>query len=529
MGIPAYFSFIARNHTVVIKRLEALSKRKKSNFLLDCNSIIYDTVREINKGDNFEERLIAKVCDKIQNYVNLAKPTNLVYIAFDGVAPFAKMDQQRHRRYKSWFEKEMKCEITSKPEEEEWNTVQITPGTSFMKKLSAYVKQRFKTKMKVAGQKRLVRTIVSTSEEVGEGEHKLYDHMRRFPDDYAETTTLVYGLDADLIMLTMSHLHICSELYLYRESPSFIKSISKSLDPNELYILDVPQLSHIISSTLNMPSSDYTFLCFLLGNDFIPHIPAINIRSTGMDILMSTYTTLVNTDEDLLCQNGKVMWPNVNKLISALAEKEHKYLLAEYERRYLCEKRGANKKDGVMSYEEAYFNMIPSFERNKEKFINPKKVGWRERYYRVLFDVTHEKEIKHICLRYMEILEWTHKYYTMGCVSWDIHYPYMYAPLLQDLEKYVPTINIEQCDSSIKECPYDELFQLSYVLPRNSLYLLPGRFQKMLLESHADWYSMNCDFTWAFCKYFWECHVEFPEIDKNELKHLINDYKRYTE
>jgi 5'-3' exonuclease len=61
----------------------------------------------------------------------------LVYIAFDGVAPVAKLNQQRERRYKSWYQNEMMRHVTKKTEVDPFNTAAITPGTPFMKELNA--------------------------------------------------------------------------------------------------------------------------------------------------------------------------------------------------------------------------------------------------------------------------------------------------------------------------------------------------------------------------------------------------------
>ena len=104
MGIPAYFAYIAKNHVKIIKKLHYLSK--VNNLLFDCNSIIYDAIRELEKEnkDLTEQMIFELICKKVEQYIYLVKPTNVIYIAFDGVAPVAKLEQQRTRRYKSSFE-----------------------------------------------------------------------------------------------------------------------------------------------------------------------------------------------------------------------------------------------------------------------------------------------------------------------------------------------------------------------------------------------------------------------------------------
>ena len=83
---------------------------------------------------------------------------------------------------------------------------------------------------------------------------------------------------------------------MFRETPEFIKSIDKNLDPNESYILDIPQLSNYIKNDLVVETfnkkyilQDYIFICFLLGNDFLPHFPSLNIRTQGFENIYNTY------------------------------------------------------------------------------------------------------------------------------------------------------------------------------------------------------------------------------------------------
>jgi len=51
--------------------------------------------------------------------------------------------------------------------------------------------------------------------------------------------------------------------------------------------------------------------------------------------------------------------------------------------------------------------------------------------------------------------------------------------------------------------------QLAYVLPKDSLHLLPEKIRERQLKEHGDYYNANHEICWAFCKYFWESHVLF--------------------
>ena len=75
--------------------------------------------------------------------------------------------------------------------------------------------------------------IISGSNIHGEGEHKIFKYIRDYPEKHNGQNTIIYGLDADLIMLSINHLPISPNIYLFRETPEFIKSINSELEPNE--------------------------------------------------------------------------------------------------------------------------------------------------------------------------------------------------------------------------------------------------------------------------------------------------------
>jgi len=533
MGIPAMFSYIVKNYPSIIKKYSK-DILKVDNLYLDCNSIIYDAYSKMEFDkltENVAVSIIKRVIIKIEEYISLINPSKTVIIAFDGVAPVAKLEQQRSRRYKSWYQNEISKIIFKKEKEDVWNTTAITPGTNFMTELNSMVTEHFNTES--YSRLKVDKIFVSGSNKVGEGEHKIFNYIRVNPNKHLTETTIIYGLDADLIMLSINHLPICPNIYLFRETPHFIQSIDSSLEPESNYYLDIPELTNAIISYMNNDREltleqqknkvyDYIFLCFFLGNDFLPHFPAINIRTGGVDKMVNAYkATIGNTDEYIT--DGKIInWNNLRKVVLFLANLEEEFIIKEH--------RSRNNKERFLlpenTPEEKYkkFESTPLYERDIEKFINPVKPNWQSRYYNGLFGLTKtdEDKISDIAVNYIQGLEWTMKYYSTGCPDWRWKYKYNYPPLLQDLIKYIPVFNKSFVPEKTPN-PVSEIVQLCYVLPRSSLHLLPQKLYFELISKHDEWYKGNCDYIWAYCKYFWESHVEMNDINIDELEQFIKE------
>jgi 5'-3' exonuclease len=579
MGIPSYFSYIVKNHSDIIRKLnkDTLKKigGKIDNLYLDSNSIIYDCFYQLVEKytnanatntnpttslpkEGIEQVLIKELCVTIETYIKQIRPVNKVIIAFDGVAPVAKLEQQRNRRYKSYFMRKLEQQYNQtqdKPKSNviSWSTSNITPGTQFMNTMSDHINMYFNQhKTKELGLKTI---IVSSSKTEGEGEHKIFQYIRDYPEYHKKTTTVVYGLDADLIMLTLNHLSVSNQLYLFRETPHFIRQIDSSLDPNMTYMMDIPRLGTIIAEKLSgrntisnktknnkkkqTPNTsltnqdilhlvnDYILICFLLGNDFMPHFPGLNIRTNGIQHMMEAYTETVGRFNYHLSKDGVIHWKNIRRFIGYLAEREDQYIKKEYNIREKWERNNRNNRNNRNTKENNSMQekllSIPTKKREKEKYIDPSKYGWEKRYYNVLFQIDiDDMRLKQICKNFLEALEWTYKYYNTGCCDWRWHYHYNYPPLLKDLIKYIPYFDTEFVVEKPK-FPVSPYTQLSYVLPRSSLNLLPPYIEKMLVKKHSkDWYNnLDITFEWSFCKYFWESHVCLPPISLDILEKEI--------
>jgi 5'-3' exonuclease len=534
MGIPSYFSYIVKKHASIIQKYN--KTKITHNLYLDCNSIIYDVYNSIDADKNdkqFATTIIQRVILKIEEYIALICPQTTVIIAFDGVAPVAKLEQQRARRYKSWYQNELSANILKKgtvSTTDAWNTASITPGTKFMAELNKTINAHFTKKSESE-----LQIIVTDSSQIGEGEHKLFAFIRDNPEKHLNESTVIYGLDADLIMLSINHLAVCPNIFLFRETPHFIQSIDSSLEPNANYVLDIPELATNIVSymsnnlALNAEQRqhriyDYIFLCFFLGNDFLPHFPALNIRTGGIDKLLNAYKATIGQTTDKSLVNGKtIYWHNVRKFIEYLVPLEEEYIVTEHRMR--------NKKERYTIPDETpeqklqKIELIPTYEREMERYINPVKPKWQHRYYYGLFGLESpikDEKIGKICINYLEGLEWTMKYYTTNCPNWRWKYNYQYPPLLQDLIRYIPNSNTEFVPQNPINAVTD-LVQLCYVLPQTSLRLLPPKLYAELMKKYAHWYKGNWNFAWAYCRYFWEAHVEMNEIDIEELEKITKN------
>ena len=491
MGIPAYFKYLTKTYPHILEKNWGSQTLPVQNLFMDCNSIVYDAVHSLSKTAPpntllSNNDIIEQTIFRIHEYIQELKPQNTLFIAFDGVAPLAKMNQQKTRRHKGLF-------VPAFAPKAKWDTTVITPGTPFMKELSVSIQQAFSKKERSL---KIRQIVISTSEEKGEGEHKLFAWLRRQPEPLNDL--YVYGMDADLIMLALLHLpyvHSTGNIRVFRE----YENRALPNKPVEIVFLNGRTLAKCLvqemGSGLSIEASinDYTFLCFFLGNDFMPHFPSMNIRTHGIPKIIEIYNLCRNSTKGLgyfIDSKKRIQWSNVGRFIQECAKHEHEWLLQEYavrdkQAKYLHIRCGTeqDKQDAL--------DNIPLLFRAEELYICPTVPEWQDRYYNTLFyslegglDKTNSP--KHICQTYLEGLAWTWNYYSNENRDWRWMYPYNYPPLFQDLRRFFQEPG---------EFPKTEAFspeeQLDYVMPK------PGT---VITGSH---------FRWAFCRYLWESHLDY--------------------
>jgi len=335
--------------------------------------------------------------------------------------------------------------------------------------------------------------LVSCSDEPGEGEHKLFHFIRT--TDCKTDTVAVYGLDADLIMLSLFHQSYSRNIYVFRESPTFKTVLSHKYEQKELLFMDINGLIHSIFQEMGqyqtvdktLRVTDYVFMCFLLGNDFLPHFPALNIRTHGIQILTDTYYQTIGRYRDrsfIDPINKGILWQHVFSFLKALSTNEEKYLQQEHDLRAKWDKKTWPTKT-PLEIEELLLN-APVIYRADEHYISPHDYGWESRYYKRLLDIdpTH-KNIETVCRNYLEGLEWVFEYYTGECKDWRWKYNYDYAPLLKDLMKYIPVKPIALLERKSK-APFSSEVQLYYVLPsaNESLCRMRSAYTRYEWEGH---------------------------------------------
>ena len=101
MGIPKFYRWLSERYPLINENLAQNEIPIYDNLYLDMNGIIHNCIGVINDEGLTEEDMMMRVFAYISRLFDIIKPRRLFYMALDGVAPRAKMNQQRARRFRS--------------------------------------------------------------------------------------------------------------------------------------------------------------------------------------------------------------------------------------------------------------------------------------------------------------------------------------------------------------------------------------------------------------------------------------------
>ena len=542
MGVPGFFKWLL----VKYKNKEFIKNKYETNcefnsLLIDTNCLLHPQCFKVlnenpnlNNFETLENKMIKQCIIYLDEVINFIDPNKEVYIAIDGVAPIAKMKQQRQRRYKSVNDKILFDNIKKKHNKEittYWNNSAITPGTKFMKKLT----NRIINYCKELKEKKNIKIIFSTAETPAEGEHKLLQYIRNSNNDYKY---VIYGLDADLIFLSLSANK--DNIYLMRESNEINKNNKEIFNLVEIDMLKkciIEQINEImIKEKLDEENviKDFIFICYFLGNDFLPHVPSIDIKCfdknniNGLDLLLQAYAnTFDSLNNYIIINENNIIKYNIEFLqlffdylssfeddfFKNLYNKDKKYYKMELNDSYEMEK---NKIENLL------FKIEDNIELGKDDREN-----YKYRYYKHYYnaEINQNELVKYSCYKYIEGLIWVANYYFNKCESWDWYFPFDHAPFISDLADNLKRFNLDEIKFNKESSPLKPVEQLLCVLPNKSNYLVPHEYRWLMKDINSpiiNLYPDSFEIDVLYKNKYWECIPILPNLEVENVKKEVS-------
>lgn len=320
---------ISERWPLITQEITVEQEVEYDNLYLDMNSILHNCSHS-NDGEISrltEEQIFGAIFAYIDYLFNLIKPKKVFYMAIDGVAPRAKMNQQRARRFRSAVEAEelLKKAIESGeplPKEPAFDTNAITPGTEFMARVTENLK--FYINQKVSHDKHWqdIEIILSGHEVPGEGEHKIMEYIRVHkaqPGYNPNTRHCVYGLDADLIVLGL----VAHEPHfsLLREEVTFGRNKKQITDVSDqtFFLLHISLVRDYLEEEFSSLGDDLSFeydferilddfvlILYVIGNDFLPNLPDLHLNKGAFPLLLHTFKEAMRRTDGYLNEKGKI-------------------------------------------------------------------------------------------------------------------------------------------------------------------------------------------------------------------------------
>lgn len=356
MGVPKFFRWLSERYPSISMLIAESRIPEFDSLYLDMNGIIHNCTHSDSDSPTFrmtEDQMFIAIFNYIEHLFGKIKPKKLFYMAVDGVAPRAKMNQQRARRFRTALDAENAKEKAIQqglemPKEDAFDSNCITPGTEFMQKLTKQLKYFINKKISEDTDWQGVEIVLSGHEVPGEGEHKIMEYIRcskAQPDYESNVRHCLYGLDADLIMLgLLSHdPHFC----LLREEVTFGRQVSKKpkeLEHQNFYLLHLSVVREYLElefqeleqeGVLDFPFDmervidDFILMAFFVGNDFLPNLPNLHINEGALALMFKLYKEVLPKMGGYINEQGVINVQRLGMLVTALSAVEYRFFEAE--------------------------------------------------------------------------------------------------------------------------------------------------------------------------------------------------------
>lgn len=445
MGVPGLFRYLVENfrHSII------LSTPQPCEYLwFDYNCLLHKVKPQHGGAYDFDAMIEYTLAIHA-----MVAPTKGTVIAVDGIPPVAKMAQQRKRRH-----------MAATPSDNDFDSVCITPGTPFMHDLSSHI-DRLQTM--------IPNLVVSNWTEVGEGEHKLFLQSK------AGSNVAVYGMDADMILLSLLHSHRLT-ITLVRES-SNSSLTSTDVHPHDFTFVSIDSLSQALQQIVRIRTDvqsmliDFVALTILAGNDFLP--PLLHIHVSHMPKLVGLY----NNIDDNRC----LVSPDMNINTDFLAK-------------ILSKLKFTEDADTIAAHDNSY---------NKNPMFNPRQAGWRSRWYTIFVSQIGGTAQKS-CSMYACGMNWVLEYYATNqipALQW--FYPYDYSPTVTDLHNHI--LVSSDTATTMVPVPLTHALHLACVMPVYKYHHVPQEYRALSTDV-----SLGCVhlFPHKFCVHSYLKTYDFEHI-----------------
>lgn len=289
-------------------------------------------------------------------------------------------------------------------------------------------------------------------------------HLKAQKEWDANQVHCLYGLDADLIMLSLvthePHFALIREEgVLDRKKKRAVGSPDQKFHllhislVREYLEMDFESLKHRMPFPYSFERvvDDFIMMSFFVGNDFLPGLPSLDIAEGALNMLFKLYKDIIPTLDGYLTTAGQMNWSRVEVFLRALGKHEKHMFdiipphLEQVEKRLKAERQRENKTGKPILADVLYGG---SQDKHEDLLVSNDSIKsedeeddeyWKTSYYREKFDFKAEDKeaVRKLVKSYLEAIAWVLHYYYDGCVSWSWYYPYHYPPLVSGTSFFV--------------------------------------------------------------------------------------------